>query len=84
MTERKPMRDLIFALNTAGKSDEVLAHEAWEVIQAWRRAKALGETFKPVIDPPNHEDDPGLMCYTVLENGTVKIALAVGYPVAVN
>jgi hypothetical protein len=75
------MRELIFALSPAGKSDEELAHQAWEAIQAWKEAKARGDTFQPVIDPPNYEGASGLMGYS---DATGEISLAVGYAVPVN
>jgi hypothetical protein len=75
------MRELIFALSPEGKSDELLAHQAWEAMQAWRRAKARGEPFQPVIDRPNYEGASGLMGYV---DDTGKTVLAVGYAVPVN
>jgi hypothetical protein len=75
------VRELIFALSPEGKSDEVLAHQAWEAIQGWRRAKARGEKFEPVIDPPTNEGQGGFMGYL---DATGKMVLAVGYAVPVN
>jgi hypothetical protein len=37
-------------LSTEGKSNEQLAHEAWEAVEKYREAKARQETFQPVLD----------------------------------
>jgi hypothetical protein len=44
-------RQLICMLSIKGKSNEQLAHEAWEALQKYREAKARQETFEPVLDP---------------------------------
>jgi hypothetical protein len=67
-------------LSPDGKSNEQLAQQAWHAIQAWKQAKARGETWQPVIDPPGYKGS-GFMAYL---DDTGKTVMAVGHTVYVN